>query len=190
MSASGEALDNLTEQDTLCSWVTIPQETQEIRLSHGTCFWILFSKRNKGTGKRDGFVKCELLLHVTLHCMVITELKPFPRKRVLDNYNIVIHCPSLSRKKLTWKSLLTEMTIFEMVTWKAELSPTGCTDSCAKQVPFRWFSNREIFIFRTHSYLETAFCSELWFVKTLRWIIFRFWNVFGSSLQGRADSGF
>lgn len=35
-----------------------------------------------------------------LHCMVVTEQKPFPRKRVLDNFNRVIHCPSLSRKEL------------------------------------------------------------------------------------------
>lgn len=64
--------------------------------------------------------------------MVVTELKPFPRKRVLDNDNIVTHCPSLSRKKLIWKSLLTEMAIYEMIAWKAELSPTGCSESCAK----------------------------------------------------------
>lgn len=52
-------------------------------------------------GHREKRQLCQMQVTPTcdLFCMLVTEQKPFPRKRVLDNYNIVILCPSLSRKK-------------------------------------------------------------------------------------------
>lgn len=101
-----------------------------------------------------------------LDCMTVTLQQLFPRKKALANYYNT-DSPSLpKKKKLTWKSLLREMTgIYLTTSCEAELSPTRCSHSCAKQVPFRLFETEKHIIFINCSYLKAVSYSELKLLK-------------------------
>lgn len=90
-----------------------------------------------------------------LYCMVVTEQRPFPRKRVQDNYNTVIHCPSLSRKKTNLRSLLREMAIYEIIVWEAEMPLTGHSRVVQNRSPSDNPVTQKC-VFRNCSYKETA----------------------------------
>lgn len=79
---------------------------------------------------KEAAVKCKLLLCVTCIAWWLLNKGLFQergfRTITIQLYIVLLYLG----KKLTWKSLLREMAIYEITAWKAELPLTGCSELC------------------------------------------------------------